>query len=84
MKPDLITANYNWLTTGWVASNGKAWGDAEEPVDVELEAAKERKAKLVNRKQRKWIMQGVGAPSTKKAHLDEMLDGQDKDTFFET
>lgn len=29
-------------------------------------------------------MQGAGAPSTKKAHLDEMLDGQDEDAFFET
>ena len=29
-------------------------------------------------------MQGVGAPSTKKACLDEMLDGQDEDAFFET
>ena len=84
VNPDLMTANYHWLTTGQVASNGKAWGDAEEPVDVELEAAKERKAKLVNGKQRKQIMQGVGAPSTKKACLDEILDGQDEDAFFET
>ena len=84
MKPDLRTANYHWLTTGQVVSNGKAWGDAEEPVDVELEAAKERKAKLVNGKWKKQIMWGAGAPPTKKAHLYKMLDGQDKDAFFET
>ena len=67
--------------TGWVVSNGKAWGDKEEPVDVVLEAAKERKQKLGDVKQKKWIVWSM-APSTKKAHLDKMLDGQDEDMFF--
>ena len=49
-----------------------------------LEAAKERKAvKLSGEVQTKRrVMQGM-VSSTKKAHLDEMLEGQEEDALFE-
>lgn len=84
VKPELITANHSWLTMGRVAGNRKAWGDAEDLVDVLLEAAKERKVvKLSGEVCTKWrVMRGM-VSSTKKAHLDEMLEGQEEDALFE-
>ncbi|KAI0370387.1 hypothetical protein BV20DRAFT_944167, partial [Pilatotrama ljubarskyi] len=34
IKHEAMTANPHWMTSGRVASSGKAWGDAEDPVDV--------------------------------------------------
>ena len=84
VKPELITANHSWLTMGRVAGNRKAWGDAEDPVDVLLEAAKKRKVvKLGGEVCTTWrVMRGM-VSSTKKAHLDEMLEGQEEDALFE-
>lgn len=83
VKEELITAHHHWLTTGLVASNGKLWGDAEEPVDVALETAKENKGKLDKGKLKKRVVRST-VPSSKKARLDEMLEGQDEDAFFDT
>ena len=64
--------------------NRKAWGDAEDPVDVLLEATKERKAvKLSGEVQTKRRVMWGMVSSTKKAHLDEMLEGQEEDALFE-
>ena len=84
VKPELITINHSWLTTGQVAGNRKAWGDAEDLVDALLEATKERKAvKLGGEVQTKQRVRQGKVLSTKKAHLDEMLDGQEEDTLSE-
>ena len=69
---------------GQVAGNGKAWGDAEDPVDVLLEAAKERKVVKLSGEvwTKRRVMRGM-VSSTKKACLDEMLEGQEEDALFE-
>ena len=76
--------NHNWLTTGCIAGNGKAWGDEEDPVDILIEAAKEKKAQLAVNKKRKQVMLNSASTSNAKAHLDEILEGEDEDAVFHT
>lgn len=40
IKPALLEANPHWISTGRIAKNGMAWGDEEDPVDVDVEKAK--------------------------------------------
>ena len=42
IRSDLLEKNPHWVSTGRIATNGVAWGDEEDPVDVEAEKAKDK------------------------------------------
>ncbi|KAL7283632.1 hypothetical protein ACG7TL_003068 [Trametes sanguinea] len=41
IKPERLQQNPGWLTSGRVSTNGRLWGDAEDPVDEEPRKRKE-------------------------------------------
>lgn len=47
IKPEVLAANPHWFRSGRVAPNGKAWGDAEDPVEELSTAARGKASKSV-------------------------------------
>lgn len=88
VRPALLDENPHWVSTARVVGNGVAWGDAEDPVDVELENTKEKMNQKVMRvsvdltKKRK-MRGGDEQPGKGKARMAEILDGEDEDALFE-
>jgi hypothetical protein len=83
---DLLEKNLHWVSTGQIATNGVAWGDEADPVDVEAEKAKDRLKARVSKvlvdKSKKRKRAEAGGRSQGKARMDTILDGGDEDALF--
>ena len=42
IRSDLLEQNPHWVSTGRIATNGVAWGDEADPIDIEAEKAKDK------------------------------------------
>jgi hypothetical protein len=86
IRSDLLEKNLHWVSTGWITTNGVAWGDEVDPVDVEAEKAKDklkaRVSKVLVDKSKKRKRAEAGGRGQGKARMDTMLDGGDKDALF--
>ena len=84
---DLLEKNPHWVSTGRIATNGVAWGDEADPVDVEAEKAKDklkaRVSKVLVDKSKKRKRVEAGGHGQGKARMDTILDGGDEDALFE-
>ena len=87
IRSDLLEKNPHWVSTGQIATNGVAWGDEEDPVDVEAEKAKDklkaRVSKVLVDKSKKRKRAEVGGRGQGKARMNTILDGGDGDALFE-
>ena len=86
---DILARNPHWEANGRIATNGVAWGDEVDPVDVEAEKAKTKlkdKAsvlKVTVNKSKKRKRAEAGTTGKGKARIDVILDGDDEDALFE-
>jgi hypothetical protein len=84
---DLLEQNPHWVSTGKIVTNGMAWGDEADPIDIETEKAKdeskERVLKVLVDKSKKRKAAKVGRRGQGKAHMDKILDGGDEDALLE-
>lgn len=87
IRSDLLEKNPHWVSTGRIATNGVAWGDEADPVDVEAEKAKDklkaRVSKVLVDKSKKRKRAEAGGRGQGKARMDTILDGGDEDALFE-
>src|SRR5882762_11121096 len=87
IRSDLLEQNPHWVSTGRIATNGVAWGDDADPIDVEAEKAKDklkaRVSKVLVDKLKKRKVGKAGRHGQGKAHMDTILDGGDEDALFE-
>jgi hypothetical protein len=87
VRSDFLEQNPHWVSTGRIATNGVAWGDEADPIDMEAEKAKDklkaRVSKVLVDKSRKRKRTEVGRRGQGKARMDIILDGGDEDALFE-
>ena len=87
IRSDLLEQNPHWVSTGRIATNGVAWGDEADPIDIEAEKAKDklkaRVSKVLVDKSKKRKRAEVGTRGQGKARMDTILDGGDEDALFE-
>ena len=72
---NLLEKNPHWVSTGWIATNGVAWGDEVDSADMEAEKARVSKVLVDKSKKRKRTE--VGRHGQRKACMDTILDGGD-------
>lgn len=86
IRNDLLEQNLHWVSTGRIATNGVAWGDEADHIDVEAEKAKDklkvRVSKVLVDKSKKRKRAEVGRYGQGKARMDIILDGGDEDALF--
>jgi hypothetical protein len=87
IRSDLLEQNPHWVSTGRIATNGVAWGDDADPIDVEAGKAKDklkaRVSKVLVDKSKKRKAAEAGRCGQGKARMDTILDGGDEDALFE-
>ncbi|KAG0694398.1 hypothetical protein DFH29DRAFT_1034493 [Suillus ampliporus] len=84
VKPELLDANEDWMISGRVGPNGKAWGDDEDPIDDAK--GKKRKVEanvLSEEKVFKKSRNVKGKQVVLKEKLDNVLGGCDADELFD-
>jgi len=87
VRSDLLEKNPHWVSTGRIATNGVAWGDEADPIDMEAEKAKDklkaRVSKMLVYKSKRRKRAEAGRRDQGKARMDTILDGGDEDALFE-
>ncbi|KAG1806960.1 hypothetical protein EV424DRAFT_1544055 [Suillus variegatus] len=84
VKPELLNANEDWMISGRVGPNGKAWGDEEDP--IEDTKGKKRKVEpnvLAEEKVFKKSRNVKGKQVVLKEKLDNVLGGCNADELFD-
>jgi hypothetical protein len=84
VKPELLNANEDWMISGRVGPNGKAWGDEEDPIDDTK--GKKRKVEanvLAEEKVFKKSRNVKGKQVVLKEKLDNVLGGCNADELFD-
>ena len=78
VRSDLLEQNLHWVSTGRIATNGVAWGDEADPIDMEAEKAKDklkaRVSKVLIDKLKKRKRAEAGRRGQGKARMDTILD----------
>ena len=86
IRSNLLEQNPHWVSTGRIATNGVAWGDEADPIDIEAEKAKDklkaRVLKVLVDKSKKRKRDEAGTHGQGKARMDTNLDGCDEDALF--
>ncbi|KAJ2982402.1 hypothetical protein NUW54_g10759 [Trametes sanguinea] len=79
IKADALAANPHWLTSGRVAASGKAWGDAEDPVEEERKGrGKGNKAVKFRRTEETADVKAA------RERYQKLTEGRDVDGMFES
>ncbi|CDO69928.1 hypothetical protein BN946_scf184836.g2 [Trametes cinnabarina] len=79
IKADALAGNPHWLTSGRVAASGKAWGDAEDPVE------EERKGRGKGNKVVKFRrIEETADVKVARERYQKLTEGRDVDGMFES
>ncbi|KAG1751406.1 uncharacterized protein EDB91DRAFT_1243673 [Suillus paluster] len=82
-KPELLDANEDWMISGRVGPNGKAWGDDEDPIDDAKGKSRKVEANVLSEeKVFKKSRNMKGKQVVLKEKLDNVLGGCDADELF--
>ncbi|KAG0695643.1 hypothetical protein DFH29DRAFT_813946 [Suillus ampliporus] len=83
VKPELLDANEDWMISGRVGPNGKAWGDDEDPIDDAKGKKRKVEANVLSEEKvfkKSWNVKGKQVVLKEK--LDNVLGGCDADELF--
>ncbi|KAI0631155.1 hypothetical protein C8Q77DRAFT_1131666 [Trametes polyzona] len=77
IKPEALEENAHWTRSGRVVANGRAWGDAEDPVDVKGKGKEKGTGPIKFRR-----MEETPDIKAARARLASLIEGRDVDHMF--